>query len=261
MKKGWKIFWIVCASVFGVGVVLCIAGFAVGVSDRNVRAAFRNGFERFGIHTDRAFSERETHQDMNAEWIDGEGDVFKGIRNMDVEVGELSVQIVESDMEGLRLAKDISRECEDHLQIYQEGDTLKIEMEDWKHYNNDAGNMTLYVPRGMMFDSVEFSVGAASLEMEELRAKELELEVGVGSITADMLKADKISLTCGMGSIEMTTEGHPEDYNYNLDVGMGSVVIGENEFGGMAMEKNINHNAAKNMEIECGMGSVEIDFE
>ena len=24
MKKGWKIFWIVCASVFGVGVVLCI---------------------------------------------------------------------------------------------------------------------------------------------------------------------------------------------------------------------------------------------
>lgn len=32
MKKGWKIFIITCAAVFGIGVVFCIAGFAVGVS-------------------------------------------------------------------------------------------------------------------------------------------------------------------------------------------------------------------------------------
>ena len=36
MKKGWKIFLITCAAVFGAGVVLCIAGFAVGVSDQCV---------------------------------------------------------------------------------------------------------------------------------------------------------------------------------------------------------------------------------
>ena len=41
---------------------------------------------------------------------------------------------------------------------------------------------------------------------------------------------------------------------------MGSVVIGGSEFDGMALEKTIQNSASKNMEIECGMGSVEIYF-
>ena len=65
MKKGWKIFLITCAAVFGAGVVLCIAGFAVGVSDQEVRNAFDWGFGRFGrlgILHDHAVTEyEETH--------------------------------------------------------------------------------------------------------------------------------------------------------------------------------------------------------
>lgn len=262
MKKGWKIFWIVCASVFGIGVVLCIAGFAVGISDREVREAFRNGIGRFGIHTNHVITDYETHTEMAVERTDDEeSTIFMGIRNLDVEVSKVVFQIVESDEADIRLVKEVSGECEDCLQIYQEGNTLKIEMEDWKHFDNDAGNMTLYVPKGMLFDSVDISVGAATMEIEELCAKELELEVGAGSIAADKMAADEISLTCGMGSVEMTAEGHKEDYNYDLDVGMGSVSLGGSEFGGMAMKKNINHNAGKNMDIECGMGSIAIDFE
>ncbi len=261
MKKGWKIFWIVCASVFGVGVVLCIAGFAVGVSNREVRAAFRNGFEKFGIHSDSVITDYETHTEMAVERTEDEGDIFQGIRNLDVEVASMSFQIVGSDRDDLRLVKDVSSECKEHLQIYQEGDTLKIEMEERHRNKYYEGALILYVPQGMVFDSAEFSVGAASMEIEELHAKELEMEVGAGSITADIVEAEEMSLTCGMGSIEMTVGGRQEDYNYNLEVGMGRVDLEENEFGGVAMEKNINNNAAKNVDIECGMGSITLDFE
>ena len=58
----------------------------------------------------------------------------------------------------------------------------------------------------------------------------------------------------------MTMSGEKEDYNYELEVGMGTVAIGGSEFGGMAIEKTIENSASKNMDIECGMGSVEIYF-
>lgn len=262
MRKGWKIFWIVCASVFGIGVVLCIAGFAVGISDREVREAFRNGFGRFGIHTNHVVTDYETHTEMTVEEVGGEESIpFMGVRNLDVEVKALEFRVVESDEVDVRLVKDVSRECEEHLQIYKEGNTLHIEMEDWKHHDPNAGSITLYVPEGMVLDSVEFSSGAASLELEGLHAREVDLEVGAGSIEASLVEADEISLTCGMGSIAMTAGGRQEDYNYDLEVGMGSVRLGGSEFGGMAMEKNINNRAAKKMDIECGMGSIEIGYE
>ena len=30
MKKGWKIFWIICASLTGIGAALCIGGAVMG---------------------------------------------------------------------------------------------------------------------------------------------------------------------------------------------------------------------------------------
>ena len=64
-----------------------------------------------------------------------------------------------------------------------------------------------------------------------------------------------------MGRIELTAAGKEQDYNYELEVGMGSVTVGAGEFGGMAVEKTIDNSAVKKMDIECGMGSVEIGFE
>ena len=37
MKKGWKIFWIICASLTGIGAALCIGGAVVGAGFFEVR--------------------------------------------------------------------------------------------------------------------------------------------------------------------------------------------------------------------------------
>ena len=37
MKKGWKIFWIVCGSLAGLGLVLCMASLALGVTTDQIR--------------------------------------------------------------------------------------------------------------------------------------------------------------------------------------------------------------------------------
>lgn len=49
MKKGWKIFWIICASLTGIGAALCIGGAVMGADFYEVEAAlntFRVGMDR-----------------------------------------------------------------------------------------------------------------------------------------------------------------------------------------------------------------------
>lgn len=261
MKKRWKTFFIVCASVFGVGVVFCIAGFAIGVTDRDVRNAFRNGFGRFGISWDEEGTDFDSHEEMSSEGIEGEWESYHGVRNLEIEVGKIELVIAESDEDKILIERDMDAECDNHVRIHQEGDTLKVEMEEWEHFDNDAGSITIYVPKGMVFDSAELTVGAGAMEIEKLRARALDMEVGAGSIAADMVEAEELSLTCGMGNIEMTAKGSKQDYNYDLDVGMGGVTIGGSEFDGMAIEKQVENNAAKNIDLECGMGSIDIEFE
>ncbi len=43
MKRGWKIFWIVCAACLAVGLVCCAASFAMGVTAEAIAGRFPNG--------------------------------------------------------------------------------------------------------------------------------------------------------------------------------------------------------------------------
>ena len=261
MKKRWKTFFIVCASVFGVGVVFCMTGFAIGATDSDVRNAFRNGFGRFGIFHNAVITDHESHTEMSTEYVEEGMESYYGVRNLEIEVGKIELQIAESDEEEILVERNLNAECEKHIRIHQEDSTLKVEMEEWERFDNDAGSITIYVPKGMVFDSAELTVGAGSMGIENLRTRELDMEVGAGSIVADRIDAEELSLSCGMGGVEMTAKGNEQDYNYDLDVGMGSIAIGGGEFGGMAIEKQVDNDAQKNMELECGMGSIKIYFE
>jgi len=42
---------------------------------------------------------------------------------------------------------------------------------------------------------------------------------------------------------------------------MGEVKIADGSYSGIAVEQQIDHGASKNLNIECGMGSVNVKFE
>lgn len=262
MKKGWKIFWITCAAVFGVGVVLCIAGFAVGVTNKDVRSAFGRGLAGLGIFHSNAVTEYEENTEMEVKPIDADAErSFSDIRNLEIDVSCLNVEIRTTLAEDIRVEEEhTDSECD--YSVYEEEGTLIIRAEhEGHHQHKNCGTVILYVPEKQKFEEVDCSVGAGVLEIEKLSAGEAEFEVGAGSVVLHEFEADReIAITCGMGSVEMTMSGEKEDYNYELEVGMGTVAIGGSEFGGMALEKTIQNSASKNMDIECGMGSVEVYF-
>ena len=164
---------------------------------------------------------------------------------------------------------------------------------------NLGGSICLYVPEGYHFENTSLDLGAGSLSVEELQTGALEANVGAGKMTFEKLDADQAELDCGagqmtveelssrvaevsvgmgsvrlngdvterldgecsMGELKLTLAGMQTDFNYDLSCGMGELKVGDDSYNGLAQEKQINNNSSKNMELECAMGSVVVEFK
>lgn len=168
------------------------------------------------------------------------------------------------------------------------------------NWDNDyAPKVTVTIPEDFVANKVTIKIGAGDLDMEELEAANCKLEVGAGSIYVQQLKTTeeaslevgagemnisnletldtdlncgmgKIGITgrvygnvsafCGMGEIAMDLAGNEDDYSYNLNVGMGDISLNNDNYSFTAHKTIENDNAIGNFDLECGMGSMDIDI-
>lgn len=142
------------------------------------------------------------------------------------------------------------------VQVYYPQDILfrKLDIEV------DAGTVTLGAVEA---EELDVSVGAGEFTgFAGITAREADFSVGAGSITLEGLDADSIDGECGLGEMSMALLGKQTDWNYKLECGLGEISIGGESFSAFAGEKKIqNDNATKYLELECGMGSIQVDFE
>lgn len=138
-----------------------------------------------------------------------------------------------------------------------------------------AGKVTLC---DMQADYVDFEIGAGKLETENLKSlKEASFEVGAGQLEIASFVGKDVSLDCGVGEIVINGEltgdsdvecgmGHikigltlPEsDYDYRLSCGLGNININGDNYS-FTSDSNVYGVDAKNsMNIDCGVGGVEI---
>ena len=82
--------------------------------------------------------------------------------------------------------------------------------------------------------------------------------MGHADVKAGVIAGDA-NLDCGMGDIVMALEGSEADYNSTIGCGMGTVQFGNSVF--QTGDHEINRGAAHTMDIDCGMGSVGIQFQ
>lgn len=122
-----------------------------------------------------------------------------------------------------------------------------------------AGEMNI---DSMSAETVSISVGAGTVDVKNADvAKDLDLEVGMGSISVQGKITGDMDAECAMGEIDITLRGSESEHNYTLECGMGNVIIGNNEYGGIAEERKINNGSSSYFDIECAMGSITIEFE
>lgn len=144
-------------------------------------------------------------------------------------------------------------------------------------YNNMSIEITL--PKHHSFDEATISGGAAAIEIENLNAKEVELDIGAGTIHVDKLYAKElksatgvgdtiiegridgdVEISCSVGNVELELDNHPKDFNYKINVSIGTVDI-EGVSISKSSSQNIFNDADYTMTIDCSVGSVDIKFD
>lgn len=158
--------------------------------------------------------------------------------------------------------------------------------------------ITLVIPAGLYFEEVDIEVGAGVMEITSINAKEIDASIGAGELLIDRaqvrelsadigagimdarsIDAQEASLTlgmgecifegalsgsmdaeCSMGNMEIYLSGNENDYNYEIECSAGNVEIGGASYAALASERHIHNGGHKDIEIECAMGSIQIQF-
>ena len=268
MKKGWKRFWVFCGVTAAVGCVCAVTGKAMGATGVLVDNYMPQFFWKSG----------STSVDSD------QVELFSNVKNLKVDTEGLFVNIVPCEENNVRV-ETYNVNSRLKLQIKEEQGELKVETTaehyPWKLLNQEvAGEVTIQVPYYLEFGEADLQVGYGELDVEEIKAKDLNLEVGAGagninSFTADTAEfmvgagsltavgeaGKKVDIECGVRELNYTAEGTKEDFNYFIECGIGELNLENESYSGVAVNKNIDNNAGKDMKIQCGIGSVNVSFE
>lgn len=285
MKKGWKILLISCGICAGIGVVLSVTGTVLG-GVQDLRGYGRHGI--LDLENDRWWSQKYSELDHIDEEVlpeiteDLDGLDLEGISELDIELSYVKLIMERSDSDQIEVSiRNMDPQLSEDLLIYRDEETLEICAQDtrlWKDIGkNSAGELIIYVPDNL--EGISTSLGAGALHMRDIRTGELDISIGTGTAEIQGFEAGEVSasagtgsillqgsvnsdldLECGIGTIEFQDSGKMTDYNYSVSCGMGSIQIGDDEFTKPAGNQNINNHAGKEMDIECGMGTVNIAF-
>ena len=233
MKRGWKIFWITCAVALVTGIICCIAALILGVTSEEITDVYYDRMgDNIGIHVD--------GEDDSEVISDDSCTSYTGIRQIsaDLYAGDVSVRATAEDhviVETSGLNSKLGFQCR------QEGDTLELSTKKHSLSVHDLGMITIYIPQNLVLEEADFSLGAGTLFIEDICARDLELEIGAGEV-------------------DYYASGNQDDYNYEIESGIGEIRVGDRSYSGLAQECYIDNQAAKDIVVDCGIGQVTIYF-
>lgn len=214
---------------------------------------------------------------------------YSTVTSLDIEINAANLEIVNGDEFLLKTDYKYIKVSEKNGTLYIE-DTKKSAVSVKK-----AATVTLYIPEGTEFQTVEIETGAAKADIKDLDCLQLEINLGVGNVeisnlivkSAASLEAGTGSVTvknstlnncdfdmgvgkfileakltgrcnidCGVGASDITLIGSKEDYLLDISKGLGSFTLdGENA------KSEILGNGANFLEINGGIGEITVNFK
>lgn len=299
MKKGWKIFWIICAVLAAIGIFFTVAGTALGglamlreEQDENV---IRTWMDRLGIRIRNEVTvTTDTAAIPDENYIPGQPDgtditCYSGIDKLDLELTGMGVCVMPYDEESDAVYNgdiivDISQcrdDLKDQITVSRDDSELKIHMEDRGRLNTeDSGIMYISVPRGLYFEKITANAQAGYIELAEIEAGELDVKTNTGQIIASAFSAEQLDAECGVGQIILegevtelaeincnvgdvrcTLPGTADAYDYELKCVAGGLLIDGESYSSIVDKKEIDNGSGCKIKAECDLGNIEINFE
>ena len=179
-------------------------------------------------------------------------------KNLDIEFAAGSLNIVYDDVKDI----EVHQEGIKKFSSRKNGHTLQIRTGKNTFSTGANGHITIIVPNGYVFETVDLEMGAGQADISDLCAKTLDIEVGAGQADLSNIDVKYFNATTGAGQIQAELVGNESDYDCDVECGIGEIVIGNSSYGGFGKDTHIeNPGAERELDIECGVGQITIDFQ
>lgn len=277
MKLFTKICLIVAAIAGGIGILAIILGLAMGadaedLSSVGIYVSPHQQLDVSGVITEVVEESTHIYNDTGSKHHHNITDSFSGMKRLEVDVQNAQIIILSKED-----SNDIIYYCDGKRNIAKvEGTTLRLKDETniknkiyleihvpvgvLKEIEIEAMNGTLTVDR-LVADNVSIEIDNASVQIEELVVtNKAELQINAGQMVVGYYSGEGLETECAMGSIMVVCEGKPDDYNFELECGIGNVRVGENNYSGIGNDFKINNKSPKYINAECGMGEIILEF-
>ncbi len=120
----------------------------------------------------------------------------------------------------------------------------------------DAGELT--AKQLTVEDDFSVEVGAGRMQVEQFYAESLEIDCGVGEAILCGQISEELYANCGIGKIDIELIGREDDYDYTISCGLGMIHINDKNYSTLSMDKEIDNDADKEIELICGVGNIDL---
>ena len=148
----------------------------------------------------------------------------------------------------------------ENLDIILNTGTIKAERLSSKNADINVGAGSLHIKELSASEKSSYSIDTGQLVIEDINAQDANINCGVGNLTAAGIIKGENLITCGIGNVSLDLNGNEADYNYNVDCGIGTVIINDNSYSGVNSKHKTNNNAKNSFDLDCGIGRIALEI-
>lgn len=275
MKLFTKISFIIAAIALGLGVLGVCVGMAMGadaedLSEMGIHISPHHQLRVSGVITEMKDMGGHNHSSGEGNIYHSYSTVMEDIRRLEIDVQNAEIYIYTTEEEKLYFDSNRKKEIGK-----VEGKTLRLE----ESFSRDPLVLEIYIPidllreieikanggilnaNEIMADKISVEIDAGEVEINQLIVnKQADIHTSAGEIVVGYFEGPKLELDCNMGSVMIVCEGDKDDYNYELECGMGQITFDEESYSGLGEEIHINNGSNKLIEADCDMGEIILEF-
>lgn len=279
MKKGTKIWLMIVLILALLGSVLCVSAFAMGITSKDLMGMARSGqfqmdgwwdeHDEMSTHHHEGLDKAEHHSDQTV------NTVYSKLV-IDLDFGHLFIR--STDLDEVYMESD--SDDEQFFDLEKNDTVITIRSENHSILSGlHVPETTLYLPEEMEIEHIFLDIDAGECIIENrLNVQTLEVDVDAGLAKIQNMYANRLDLSCDAGSIiyegeaisggeadvdagkiELMLTGKREsDYNYEIDVDAGALVINDQQYSKKDYESFIRNDAKATWSLSCDAGKIEM---
>ncbi len=197
----------------------------------------------------------KTGDTVNAETDNGDITVKKVFGTLVVE--ENTKSIIDS-LEKTELVLTIPEECMfEEIKITTGAGTFNAELLNAEKIDLNFGAGNVEIDRMISSERTEITGGAGKIEIRDGKTHNLNFDMGMGKLHYRAEITGRSELNCGVGAVEMILLGGEENYDLDIDKGLGLASI-----NGISYADEVDYGDGENkLDINGGVGELKVIFE